>query len=67
MEEDLLSVTNAFSTALHMSVGAFSDAVAAEELPYDTAMAALEKVRTPYTELVCRGLSARWSLDALAA
>lgn len=45
MEEDLLSVASAFSTALHGAVGAFCDAVDAEELPYDTAAAALEKVR----------------------
>lgn len=44
MEEELLSVASAFSTALHMAVGAFSDAVEAEQLPYDTATAALEKV-----------------------
>jgi hypothetical protein len=47
MEEELLSVASAFSTALHMAVGAFSDAVEAEQLPYDTATAALEKVRLP--------------------
>lgn len=45
MEEELLSVASAFSTALHMAVGAFSDAVEAEQLPYDAATAALEKVR----------------------
>lgn len=43
MEDDLLSVASAFSTALHGAVGAFSDAAEAEE-PYDTATAALEKV-----------------------
>lgn len=44
MEEDLLAVASAFSTALHNAVGAFSGVVEADELPYDTATAALEKV-----------------------
>ena len=47
MEEELLSVASAFSTTLHMAVGAFSDTVKAEQLPYDTATAALEKVCLP--------------------
>lgn len=43
MEEDLLTVASAFSTALHNAVGAFGGIVEADELPYDTATAALEK------------------------
>jgi hypothetical protein len=70
MEEELLSVASAFSTALHMAVGAFSDAVEAEQLPYDTATAALEKVRLPrlhYTNSprACCSCDARETLQML--